>query len=97
MPSDEGPTIIDSWRHGFAEVYGEFTESTCWLENMSTNAEAVGGSESDDELPQLSKYAQAALQEFYQEQAAREQALEGQLELGYSRRHPRVQEDWVKC
>lgn len=55
----------------------------------------VRESESEDELPQLSKYAQAALQEFYQEQTAREQELQCQQELGDAHGHLRVQEDWV--
>lgn len=55
----------------------------------------VRESESEDELPQLSEYAQAALQEFYQEQTAREQELQCQQELGDAHGHLRVQEDWV--
>lgn len=54
-------------------------------------------SESEDELPQLSEYAQAALQEFYQEQTAREQELQCQQELGNAHGHLRVQEDWVSA
>lgn len=53
--------------------------------------------ESDEELPQLSDYAQAALQEFYAEQEARQQQLECRLAAGESLGETAVVEDWVRA
>ena len=49
---------------------------------------------SEDEPPQLSEYALAALQQFYQEEEAREQELQSRLAEG-SARHVHLEEDWV--
>ena len=63
---------------------------------MSLDLEAPGERESgsEDEPPQLSEYALTALQEFYQEQGAREQELQSRLAEG-SAGHVHLEEDWV--
>ena len=61
---------------------------------MAALVEASGDrdAESDDELPQLSEYARAALQEFYAEQESREQELQSRLAEGAA---ATVAENWV--
>ena len=64
---------------------------------MATIAEgsAERGPESDDELPQLSEYAQTALREFYEEQETRDRELQSRLTEGGAGEQILVQENWV--
>lgn len=66
------------------------------MEDQSDNSQAKNRDEEDDEdSPQLSEHALAALQEFYAERMAKEQQLAASLESGSSGVHAHVEEDWV--
>lgn len=66
------------------------------MEDQSGNSQAKNRDKDDDEdSPQLSEHALAALQEFYAERMAKEQQLAASLESGSSRVHAHVEEDWV--
>ena len=51
---------------------------------------------SDDEAPQLSAHALAALQEFYAEQADKAQEEQEAMEAGQAAKTGIIQEDWVR-
>ena len=66
------------------------------MEDQSDNSQAKKRDEEDDEdSPQLSEHALAALQEFYAERMAKEQQLAASLDSGSSCVHAHVEEDWV--
>jgi len=65
------------------------------MEDQSDNAAKNRDEDDDEDSPQLSEHALAALQEFYAERMAKEQQLAASLESGSSRVHAHVEEDWV--
>ena len=65
------------------------------MEDQSGDEAKTRDEDDDEDSPQLSEHALAALQEFYAERLAKEQQLAASLESGSACVHTHVEEDWV--
>ena len=73
----------------------EYTETTCT--KMAAIAEdRTASSDDEEQRPQLSEHAMAALQEFYAEQEERQLQFEAHLAKGARAGGVAIEEDWVR-